>query len=626
MLREPRAGFLAWLDRLLTEEQRRLPAEVLSRFRILLGITVFLLGLNLLFLFSVALRTGAEAPGRLMATAGMTVCFLVVLGLVRKSSSPTLPSLLLCSAMAAGFLLSAYTGKEVRSAVHPSTMVIPAMAVYLLGPRLGFIFTAVFALNAVFFLPFYVSGFGERPLFEDGRVRVVIQTGAISMLLGWALSWLYSTAREKAHAEREEALRTLRESEGQMVSLLESTDDVVLSLDTRGRLVTANQAARSLFLQVNGRELVLGDTFFVTPLPARESHVQLRERFIQALGGQRVRLELPLPVEGQLLTVDVTLSPVLGEGGRVVRVTVFGRDITARKAAEARLSELHRSLLDVSRQAGMAEVATGVLHNVGNTLNSVNVSTELVAERLRNLRVSSLAKATELLCEHATDPGPFLTEDPKGRQLPAYLKALSEQFTQERDGLLSEIRTLGECVEHIKAIVSMQQEHARSGGVLEQVPVPQLIDDALRLHAVSFERLGIRVRTEYAEVPPVLVDRHKLLLILLNLLSNARHALLDSGRTDKQLTLRVVRAAEERLHIEVKDNGVGVAPEHLARLFTQGFTTKKGGHGFGLHSSALAALELKGSLTCTSAGPGEGATFTIELPRGDVLPVPQAVA
>jgi signal transduction histidine kinase len=325
-------------------------------------------------------------------------------------------------------------------------------------------------------------------------------------------------------------------------------------------------------------------------------------------------MELALPVEGGLMTVDVTLSPVGGQGGDVSGVTVFGRDITERKEAEARLSELHRSLLDVSRQAGMAEVATGVLHNVGNTLNSVNVSAGLVAERLRNLRVGNLAKATELLCEHAGDAGTFLSTDPKGQQLPGYLKALSEQFTRDRDGLLTEVRNLSECVEHIKAIVSMQQEHARSGGVLEQVPVPQLIDDALRLHAVSFERLGIQVRTEYAEVPPVLVDRHKLLQILLNLLSNARHALLDSGRPDKQLTLRVVRAEGERLRIEVKDNGVGVAPENLERLFTQGFTTKKGGHGFGLHSSALAAGELKGSLTCTSAGPGEGATFTIELP------------
>jgi two-component system, LuxR family, sensor kinase FixL len=69
-----------------------------------------------------------------------------------------------------------------------------------------------------------------------------------------------------------------------------------------------------------------------------------------------------------------------------------------------------------------------------------------------------------------------------------------------------------------------------------------------------------------------------------------------------------------RLRITVADNGVGVAPESFSRLFTQGFTTKKEGHGFGLHSSALAAEEMGGTLTCVSEGPGRGAAFTLELP------------
>ncbi|HEY0094086.1 MAG TPA: ATP-binding protein, partial [Archangium sp.] len=122
------------------------------------------------------------------------------------------------------------------------------------------------------------------------------------------------------------------------------------------------------------------------------------------------------------------------------------------------------------------------------------------------------------------------------------------------------------------------------------------------------------IRREYAEVPSILVDRHKLLQILLNLLSNARHALLDSGQRDKQISVRVERSAKERLRIRVTDNGVGILAENLPRIFTQGFTTKKHGHGFGLHISALSAGELGGSLTCASAGPGQGATFTIELP------------
>jgi signal transduction histidine kinase len=259
-------------------------------------------------------------------------------------------------------------------------------------------------------------------------------------------------------------------------------------------------------------------------------------------------------------------------------------------------------------------VATGLLHNVGNTLNSVNVSANLVTERIRASRVGGLARATELLREHSEDLCTFLTTDPRGKQLPSYLIAISGQLVEEQQALLAEQRLLTESIEHVKSIVSMQQEHARFSGVKEVLSVPRLIDDALRLHSSAFERLGIEIQRDYAEVPSVLVDRHKLLQILLNLLSNARHALLDSGHADKRLTIRVSQSSDEQLSIQVSDNGVGISPETLARLFTQGFTTKKDGHGFGLHISALAAAEMSAHLSCASEGRGQGATFSLELP------------
>jgi PAS domain S-box-containing protein len=435
---------------------------------------------------------------------------------------------------------------------------------------------------------------------------------ALYVLCAWAVGWLFISARDEAQARVERTLRTLRESEGQLVSLIESTDDLVISLDARGRVLTANAAARQLFLWMVGRELREGEPAF------GEFHAREQQRWLgfmaRALRGERVREELILPSKPRTLTVELTVSPVRGEGGRVVGTTLFGRDITAHKESEARLSEMHRNLLDVSRQAGMAEIATGVLHNVGNALNSVNVSVGVVSERVHGLHVSGLSRAAALLDEHAADLGGFLSGDSRGRQLPAYLKALARRLTEERDEVLEEMRTLSQSVDHIKEVVSMQQEHARGAGMVELLPVAELLDDALRLHALSFERVGIQVRREYARVPRVWVDRHKLLQILLNLLSNARHALLETGRADKLLTLRVGPGTGGRLRLEVADNGVGVAPEHLPRLFTQGFTTKADGHGFGLHLSALAAEELHGVLSCSSAGRGQGATFTLELP------------
>jgi hypothetical protein len=207
----------------------------------------------------------------------------------------------------------------------------------------------------------------------------------------------------------------------------------------------------------------------------------------------------------------------------------------------------------------MAEIATGVLHNVGNTLNSVNISAHLIADRLRKLRVPGVIRAATLLREHASELGPFLTTDPRGQQFPVYLQALSEELHEEQEAIVKETGSLVEGIEHIKAIISMQQRHARTVGAVEPLSVPQLIDEALRLHAVSFERLNIRIERDFAEVPSLVTDRHKLMQILMNLLINARQALESSERQDKWLRIQVGLTADRgHLFIQVSDNGVGI--------------------------------------------------------------------
>ncbi|HYO67822.1 MAG TPA: ATP-binding protein, partial [Archangium sp.] len=404
------------------------------------------------------------------------------------------------------------------------------------------------------------------------------------------------------------------ENESKLTSLLENTEDIVCSVDADGRLIAANPALEDMYRELIGAELAPGDLLFPERAPERLRR-RWQEASAQVLAGKRVRFEASPSRLKRPRVLDISLNPVFDvTGTRVVGMTVFGRDITDRKEAEARLGEMHRSLLDVSRQAGMAEMATGVLHNVGNALNSVNVSVNLLSERLSQSRLPGLKKAMDLMASHGADLAAFLTADGRGRQLPSYLQALASQLTGEREELLEEVQTLQKSVEHIKSVVSMQQEHARFSGVVEPLELTSLLDDALRLQAVSFERLGIQVKREYTDSMLVQVDRHKLLQILLNLLSNARHALVESGRADKQLTIRVERMTTERLRIAVQDNGVGISPEDAPRLFTQGFTTKKDGHGFGLHISALAAAEMDAFLSCSSEGRGQGATFTIDLP------------
>jgi signal transduction histidine kinase len=282
--------------------------------------------------------------------------------------------------------------------------------------------------------------------------------------------------------------------------------------------------------------------------------------------------------------------------------------------AEADSQRLHRQLLDVSRQAGMAEVATSVLHNVGNVLNSVNISSALVTGKVKNSKSPNLAKAVALLQQHASDLGAFLSQDPKGKQLPAYLAGLAEHLAGEQNDILEELKSLTHNVEHINEIVAMQQSYARVLGVMEMLPVVDLVEDALHLNSAALDRHRVKLIREFAAVPRVLMDKHKVLQILINLIRNAKYALDDGGEEDKRITVRVGLSGEQTVSISVIDNGVGIPAENLTRIFEHGFTTRKQGHGFALHNGALAAKELGGSLTAQSDGPGKGASFTLTLP------------
>jgi PAS domain S-box-containing protein len=305
---------------------------------------------------------------------------------------------------------------------------------------------------------------------------------------------------------------------------------------------------------------------------------------------------------------------VLVEGDKPVALRGLFLDVSAQKQAADELDRLNHRLVETSRQAGMAEVATGVLHNVGNVLNSVNVSAHLVMDRLRESKITSLPKLAGLFEEHAADLGQFLAQDPRGRQVPGYIGSLAQHLGEERAFVLGELEGLRKHIDHIKDIVAMQQNYAKVSGVIESVLPTQLVEDALQLNAGALARHGVKVSREYESVPPIAVEKHKVLQILVNLIRNAKYAMDESGREEKWLRIGVRVTGEGRVRIEVRDNGVGIPPENLTRVFQHGFTTRKDGHGFGLHSGALTAKELGGSLRAHSEGLGCGATFTLELP------------
>ena len=281
------------------------------------------------------------------------------------------------------------------------------------------------------------------------------------------------------------------------------------------------------------------------------------------------------------------------------------------------LRDAQSELLDSARQAGMAEIATNVLHNVGNVLNSVNISADLVARKLRTSKALGLGKAMQLINEHPDDLGTYLREDEKGKLLPGYLNQLVEAIAVEQQGLTDELAQLSKSVDHIKDIVSTQQSYAGVSSVLEPLQVSALMDDALRMNSGALNRHHVTVVKEYADVPQIMADKHRLLLIMVNLISNAKYAMSNLTDRPRQITLSIQTVEDNILQISVKDEGEGIPAENMTRIFTHGFTTRKEGHGFGLHSCALAAIEMNGRLTGYSDGPGKGALFTLQIPLND---------
>ncbi|MEH6348465.1 DAHL domain-containing protein [Pseudomonas sp. 3JA] len=278
------------------------------------------------------------------------------------------------------------------------------------------------------------------------------------------------------------------------------------------------------------------------------------------------------------------------------------------------LMEAERELVDAARMAGMAEIATNVLHNVGNVLNSVNISAELVTRKLRNSKTTGLTKAVKMMNEHAEDLGQFITHDEKGRLLPRYFNELVDSIAAEQALLIDELAQLTKSIDHIKEIVTTQQTYAGAARLIEPLNVSDLFEDALRMNSGALSRHHVTVIKEYQDVPAIMGDKHRLLLILINLISNAKFAMSHISEHPREMTLGIRILDETTLCLSVKDRGEGISPENLARIFNHGFTTRKDGHGFGLHSCALAAVEMNGRLYVHSDGPGQGALFTLEVP------------
>jgi len=391
----------------------------------------------------------------------------------------------------------------------------------------------------------------------------------------------------------------------------------LLACDVDGQVTHYNRAAVELFgIPVDALDAprsaypITSQVFRpdgTTPVPREQRPLSCALR-----GEDATDLEFVIVTpQAAVRTVLSSARRLIGPNGEALGAVVVVQDITERRFAEQELEEVHKQLLIASRQAGMAEVATNVLHNVGNVLNSVNVSASLVAERIKKSKSAGLGRVATLLSSQS-DLAAFLGSA-QGRHLPTYLQELTDELLDERDASVAELSALRANVEHIKEIVAMQQGYAKRGGLTDTLDIRVLAEDSLRMNEGAFSRHGVTVVRDFGEVPLIQVDKHKVLQILVNVIRNAKYACAEMAGGDKRVMVRI-RATPSSITVAVIDTGIGIPAENLERIFNHGFTTRVDGHGFGLHSSALAARELGGTLYASSGGTGKGATFTLTLP------------
>jgi PAS domain S-box-containing protein len=410
-----------------------------------------------------------------------------------------------------------------------------------------------------------------------------------------------------------EAIPDEQESNRLFTELFESVYDAILFTGLDGRILRTNERAQELFL-LSSEEF---GHLQVTDLFSGADTGMLEWISMKLENKRRVFIECHCNRKDSMtFPAEVTVNSIHLTAASKGELCFYIRNVTVRKKTENALQEAQGNLLNAAHKAGMAEIATGVLHDVGNVLNSINVSCELISSNVRGPALGALGKVNGLLNEHAGDLTDFLTDDPKGSKTLEVLGFTEAALSEERDTILEETDRLMRKVGLLREVIGTQQDYARPGLFYQKVALRDVISDALALNQTRLSNHVIAVTVDCPEDITLTTQKTKLVYILINLVQNAVDALKARDDVDPgERRVRIVGSrADGDIALEIRDNGIGIPAENLTTIFNHGFTTKPGGHGFGLHTCANFIKEIGGEICAESAGAGEGSTFLIRLP------------
>jgi PAS domain S-box-containing protein len=413
----------------------------------------------------------------------------------------------------------------------------------------------------------------------------------------------------------------LEQNETKIRAILDNIGEGIIVLDENGTIESLNPAAEAIFDMEEDDAIGLNSALLVSN--ADINNASASDQYDDTINGAFKCSDSQQPIEYEGVRSDGSTFPLelvvsaMNIGDKHLRVCIM-RDVTARKETEATLADAQGQLVDAAHKSGMAEMATGVLHNIGNILNSVNLAGEEIYRVAGNSKISGLLKANDMLQQHENDMGEFLSQDARGKKLPEYFIKMGKVLNTEISNIRDESKELIAKTTMMKEVISTQQAYAKSGFHSEQLNLQELVEDALKIQESSLKKWGVKLNTHFADIPICTGQKSKLLQVITNLIKNAKEAMNDNDQFNrpKELNIETGMFNDSAIYLKIQDNGCGIDKEQLAKIFNHGFTTKESGHGFGLHSSANAMTEMKGSLKVDSEGVQKGACFTVTIPTG----------
>jgi PAS domain S-box-containing protein len=384
-------------------------------------------------------------------------------------------------------------------------------------------------------------------------------------------------------------------------SIMNSITDSIITLDEHGIIKNSNSATYTMFDTTSDK--LHGFSINVI-LP--KMYITYNE--MSKLVGSRIEKKIKTK-QGNNRSIEILITKAAHKKNKFFILSIH--DTSKRIENENNVKRLNQRLVSASRKVGVAEMATSILHNVGNILNSVHVSTNLISDTLKNSRIKGINKLASIM----SNKEDFFNDKDKVEMIPEYLYSLSSRIDEEREITLKEITLLNNNINHIEEIISSQQQYASTSSAYEWATVSDLIEDAININREIIDQYNFNIIKEYENLTEVNIEKFKVMQILVNLITNAKDAILESKNKNPTIILRVRNLNDKTIEITVQDNGIGVSEEINKKIFSYGFTTKKAGHGFGLHSCALTAKEMGGKLIMQSNGHKLGAKFILTIPK-----------